>query len=178
MIDLRGSYVLSVGEGKKHVNVPMMISDTPADLYGACSPRHPWHSSLTFTHGVPLEHDAHGAEKTLYGYIRLGTMVAFIPQSPGKSTPPWHAREFIHTCFDPSKLVPQPPYAKERVYAWLLSDAVTDVLYRNRFNEGWGMCDLKYENVYIDVGITEPITSDDIDIINRRWDTRKLTTRL
>jgi hypothetical protein len=178
MNNICGKYKITVGSGKKTTTLPLIISDTPKDLYAACSPEHPWRSSLTFIHGVPMKHDIHGAESTLYGYIRLGTMVAYIPQNGFHKTPPWHARAFIHTCFTENCLIPQPVYAKHPIYRYLLRDAVNAVLYHLGYNTSWCMCGMKYENVYVDQDISYPITRGELDRIHQSWQTPNFIQRL
>jgi hypothetical protein len=176
--DICGRYKITVGRGDEVITIPLLVSRKPENLYAACSPEHPWFSSLTFIHGVPLEFDAHGAESTLAGYIRLGTMVAYIPYSSRKPAPPWHAREFIHTTFSKDRLVPQPAYAKNPAYRYLLRDAVNTVLYHTGYNKTWSMCGIKYEHVYIDQDMSYPIMREELERIHKVWNSPNFIQRL
>lgn len=178
MNKLAGYYNISIGSGVNVMEIPMVISGSPTALYAACSPKQPWHSSLTFERGVPLEFDAHGAERTLAEYIRLGTLVAFLPRSFNKLDPPWYAREFIHTCHNSQTLVPQPAYAKEPIYRVLLHNAVDTALFNNFYNREWGYCGCKYDKVYVDVGLSPALSPDVVGQFYNAWKTRKFVTRV
>lgn len=180
---IEGTYIITIGiEGGEAIKIPMVVSSRPADLYGACSPKNPWSSSMTFEHGKPFVDygwgdDPHGAEETIAGYIRLGTRVAFLPQHD-RLSPPWFGRMFLHTTRTPLVYVPQPPYAKSDIYAILLMDAVNAMLHYNGYNSDWGYCGFRYERVYVDEVLSDPITAEEIVDIEDRWGSPEFVKKL
>jgi hypothetical protein len=173
---IAGKYYAHIRAGKRELVIPIIISNKPEDLYNACSPQHGFQSSLTFEPGVPLEHDAHGAEATLAGYIRLGTHVAYIPENleyEGRfSKPPWAARLFIHIGKDETdrvSYIPQPAYSIDRVLGQILMDSVDYILFNMSNTSKYASCTSAYDGVYVDLAIRRPILKEQLNGMDRYW---------
>jgi len=182
---ITGKYYATVGEGENLISIPIIISNSAEDLYNACSPLHDFESSLTFEPGKPIEHDVHGAEATLAGYIRLGTHVAYIPENLEhdvySAKPPWAARMFIHRGENYRKepvFIPQPVYGFDYMINSLLTDAVDWILAFASDTTTYASCEKIYEGIYIDIPKRMSIVKWDIDKIAARWETQQLVTRL
>lgn len=168
-----GTYFLRVSHMEEIINVPMIISQHENALYGACSPKNPWFSSLTFERGVPLPgKDYHGAEATLAGYVKEGTSVAYIPKDKDLQ-PPWYGRNFIHTTDSPTEFVPQFPYVdtKNPIFYHLMKDGVDAIMYMLGCNRTWASCYWKYDNIYVDKTSSPPVTDDIVEFCKKQWGT-------
>jgi hypothetical protein len=182
---ITGKYYAHIGKEPEELVIPIIISNKEEDLYNACSPLHAFESSLTFKRGAPIDHDVHGAEATLAGYVALGTHVAYIPESleyEGKfAKPPWAARLFIHKGKNENNevsFVPQPAYAIDRVLAQLLQDAVDWILYFTSDTLTYASCTSLYEGIYVDIGVRRPILKTDLYDIAKYWQNDKFVLRV
>jgi hypothetical protein len=173
---LEGRYDARVELNNEILNVPIVITSKEQSLYDACSPKNPWFSSLTFTKGVPLAVDYHGAEATLAAYTKLGTLVAFIPKSPDLR-PPFYGRMFIHpTDFD-DLYIPQPAYCESTTLTVLLQDAVDSILYELGYDTDWSALPRFWDKVYVDREVYKPITKYDDEVICDRWGVTPFTVK-
>jgi hypothetical protein len=180
-----GFYFAQIGEGENKISIPIVISNREEDLYNACSPIQEFQSSLTFERGKPVEHDVHGAEETLAAYVRLGTLVAYIPETmefeKRSADPPWAARMFIHQGEDYRKTVqyiPQPVYTRYYVLIEVLKDAVNWILFVTTDSTGYANCDTRYKGVYVDAETRFSISKWDMDKIKDRWNTKNFILRI
>jgi hypothetical protein len=182
---IAGKYFALIGEGENKIAIPIVISNTEEDLYRACSVLHGFESSLTFERGVTPQIEYHGgAEKTVRGYLQLGTHVAYVPEvmetTQPFANPPWVARMFIHYAGeskDGAKYIPQPVYGIDPTIEDLLWDAVQWVLFFTTDTDAYASCDYIYKDVYVDVKTRLSIDNRDIKKIAEKWGSPEFVQR-
>jgi hypothetical protein len=182
---ISGKYYAHIGKGDKEMTIPIIISGKPDDLYNACSPLHEFQSSLTFEPGQPIEHDVHGAEATIRGYIHRGTNVAYIPENlvyEGRfSKPPWAARMFIHRGKSDrggTSWIPQPVYSFDRVLGQILMDGVDYILFHMSDASSYASCTSTYDGIFTDLTIRRPILKTQLYDIDKYWGTTQFAKRV
>jgi hypothetical protein len=176
-----GKYFIMLGVEPDIISIPIIISDREQDLYNACSPKNDFTSSLTFERGKPIECDIHGAEETIAAYVRLGTLVAYIPEiirvKKKSAPPPWAARMFIHrgeSYKNDYAYIPQPVYGFDRHLNEVFKDAIDWILVFRTDANNYASCEQRYKGVYVDVPTRMSIDKWDLNKIIARWGTNNL----